>query len=415
MSHKVRTCCAICGNEHLHTIMEYGDVPLAGDFPAKNELKNDKKYDLNIQFCPTCSLLQTDSVVDADVLFKDYRYMSSIGLTKHFTGVAQKIKDDFEPSRVLEIGSNDGVLLKPLNDLGINAIGVDPATNICRVAEANGCCVYNEYFSEEFVTNFEMEDSFDFAVCNNCFAHIDDIQSIVRGVKKALSKDGHFQVEVHYVKPLIDKLQYDNIYHEHIYYYSLTALNHLFSSNGMTIVDFEELPIHAGSIRILAKNCVETLNEKVLQRLDVEDNDWGITSLDYFTEFSDRARRHIKAIEETLQSLRSQGKKIVGYGASGRANMICNLAGIDPDIVEYIVDESPERMGRHIAGTHIPIVSKEHLDNDTHKPDYVIIFAWNFSKMIIDKLDGNGYRYIVAFPEIQIVDNYEELKGFVSI
>jgi len=415
MSHKVRTCCAICGNEHLQTIMEYGDVPLAGDFPAKNELKNDKKYDLNIQFCPRCSLLQTDSVVDADVLFKDYRYMSSIGLTKHFTDVAQKIKDDFGPSRVLEIGSNDGVLLKPLNDLGINAIGVDPATNICKVAESNGCRVYNEYFSEEFVTNFEMEDSFDFAVCNNCFAHIDDIQSIVRGVKKALSKDGHFQVEVHYVKPLIDKLQYDNIYHEHIYYYSLTALNHLFSSNGMTIVDFEELPIHSGSIRILAKNCVETLNEKVLQRLDVEDNDWGITSLDYFTEFSGRARRHIKAIEETLQSLRSQDKKIVGYGASGRANMICNLAGIDPDIVEYIVDESPERMGRYIAGTHIPIVSKEHLDNDTHKPDYVIIFAWNFSKMIIDKLEGNGYRYIVAFPEMQIVDNYEELKGFVSI
>tara|TARA_Y100000593_G_C4319092_1_gene342676 strand:- start:1450 stop:2700 length:1251 start_codon:yes stop_codon:yes gene_type:complete len=413
--YKKRTGCAICENKNLKTIMEYGNVPLAGNFLSKKDLGNEKKYNLNIEFCTQCSLLQTDSSVDPDVLFEDYRYASSIGLSGHFTDVAKIIKDKFNPKSVLEIGSNDGVLLKPLNDLGINAVGVDPAVNICKIAESKGCKVYNEYFNEDFVNKFSLEDSFDFVISNNCFAHIDDIQSVVRGVKKALSKDGHFQVEVHYVKPLIDKLQYDNIYHEHIYYYSLTALNHLFSSNGMTIVDFEELPIHAGSIRILVKNCVERLNEKVLERLHVEDNHWGITSLDYFIEFSARTKKHIKTIQETLQGLRSQGKKIVGYGASGRANMICNLAGIDPDIVEYIVDESPERTGRYIAGTHIPIVSKQHLDNDTHKPDYVFIFAWNFSRMIIEKLSGNGYRYIVAFPEIQVVDNHEQLKGFMSI
>jgi len=413
--HAVRTKCAVCGNTQLQTIMEYGNVPLAGDFPSKHAFEQDKKYNLNIQFCDHCSLLQTDSVVDPDILFKDYRYMSSIGLTKHFTEVAQKIKNNFAPARVLEIGANDGVLLKPLGDLGIDAVGIDPATNICEVARSKGCRIYNEYFNEEFVISHALENSFDFAVCNNCFAHIDDIQSIVRGVKRTLCKGGHFQVEVHYVKPLIDKLQYDNIYHEHIYYYSLNALHYLFSSNDMTIVDFEELPIHAGSIRVIVKNTVEKLNEKISERLYVENNDWKITSLDYFTSFADRTRNHIQTIKDTLNKLKSQGKKIVGYGASGRANMICNLAMITPDIVDYIVDESPERMGRYIAGTHVPIVSKDHLDNDAKKPDYIMIFAWNYSKMIIDKLYGNEYQYIIAFPTMKIVKTYKELGNFISI
>ena len=413
--HKVRKECAVCGSEHLETIMQYGDVPLAGNFPSKEDFSKDKKYNLNIQFCSSCGLLQTDSIIEAGELFEDYRYMSSIGLTKHFTQVAKDIQRNFNPRKVLEIGSNDGVLLKPLGDLGISAVGVDPATNICKVAESKGCEVYNEYFNEEFVNNFNFEDSFDLVVCNNCFAHIEDIQSIVRGVKKALIKDGYFQIEVHYVKPLIDNLQYDNIYHEHLYYYSLTALNHLFRMNSMTIVDFEEIPIHAGSIRVVVKNNEEKLNEKVFRRLSVEQREWKITSLPYYTSFSNRVSEHIDAIKNTLKELKKQNKKVVGYGASCRANMICNLADITPDVVDYIVDESPERAGRYIAGTHVPIVNKEHLDTDSSPPDYVMIFAWNYSKMIIDKLQGNGYKYIIAFPEMQIVDHHSELQGFVSI
>ena len=413
--HKVRKECAVCGNKKLETIMQYGDVPLAGNFPSKEDFSKDKKNNLNIQFCPVCSLLQTDSIIDAAALFEDYRYMSSIGLTKHFTEVAKDIKHKYNPNRVLEIGSNDGVLLEPLQQLGIPAVGVDPAVNICDIAKSKGCKVYNEYFSEELVDKLKFENSFDLVVCNNCFAHIDDIQSIVRGVKKALIKDGHFQIEVHYVKPLIDNLQYDNIYHEHLYYYSLTALHHLFKMNSMTIVDFEEIPIHAGSIRVVVKNSEEELNKKVSQRLSVEKDDWKITSLPYFTSFGNRVSHHIDNIKATLTEIKKQNKKIVGYGASGRANMICNLAGITPDVLDYIVDESPERAGRYIAGTHVPIVNKEHLDKDSSPPEYIMIFAWNFSKMIIDKLQGNCYKYIVAFPEMQVVEHHEELKGFVSI
>jgi len=413
--HVKRNKCAICANKNLETIIKYGEVPLAGDFPSKEELKIERKFNMDLLFCEQCSLLQTDSVIDADTLFKDYRYMSSIGLSKHFTDVAFFLKENFNlksESKILEIGSNDGVLLKPLQDLGLNPIGIEPAINISKVAIENNCNVINDYFSEENSLKYFGDTKFDLIVANNCFAHIDDIHSIVRGVNKILKKEGHFVIEVHYVKNLIEQLQYDNIYHEHIYYYSLNSLNNLFKEYGMTIVDFQDIPIHSGSIRITVLNDRVDYSTKVTDRLNLESSQ-GLTSLSYFKDFSKNVYDHIKTIKKELINIKNSGFKIVGYGASGRANMLCNLANIDSDLIDYIVDESPERCGRYIAGKHIPIVNKEHLLND--KPDYIMIFAWNFSKMIIKKLEGNGFKYIIGFPELQIVEDYSEIKNIVSI
>ena len=415
--YKVREKCGICGNKKLDTIIEYNEIPLAGDFPSKDELSIERKYDMNLQFCDECTLLQTNSVIDAKTLFLDYRYMSSIGLTKHFTGVANFLKERFnlsESSKIVEIGSNDGVLLKPLQDLGLKPIGFEPAINISQIAKDKGCEVINDFFNEENGVKYIGENCVDLMVSNNCFAHIDDIHSIVKGVNRLLKKDGHFVIEVHYVKNLIEQLQYDNSYHEHIYYYSLTALNILFSKFGMTIVDFEEIPIHAGSIRVMVKNSFEAKTDKVMNKLN-EEHTLGLTELPYFQQFATNVKNHIKMINDEIVNLKKEGYKIVGYGASGRANMLCNLCNLTPDLIDYIVDESPERCGRYIAGKHIPIVSKEHLLNDTIKPDYVFIFAWNFSKMIIEKLEGNNFKYIIGFPHLQIVSNYDELKDFVSI
>lgn len=413
--HVKRDKCAICGNKHLETIIKYGEVPLAGDFPSKEELKIERKFNMDLLFCEQCSLLQTDSVIDADTLFKDYRYMSSIGLSKHFTEVASFLKENFNlkrDSKILEIGSNDGVLLKPLQDLGLSPIGIEPAVNISKVAIENNCNVINDYFNEENSLKYFGEGQFDLVVANNCFAHIDDIHSIVRGVNKVLKKNGHFVIEVHYVKNLIEQLQYDNIYHEHIYYYSLNSLNNLFKEYGMTIVDFQDIPIHSGSIRVTILNDKIEYPTKVIERFELEKTQ-GLTSLMYFKDFSKNVYNHIKTIKEELIKLKSDGFKIVGYGASGRANMLCNLADINSDLVEYIVDESPERCGRYIAGKHIPIVNKEHLLND--KPNYIMIFAWNFSKMIINKLEGNNFKYIIGFPELQVVKDSSEIKNIVSI
>lgn len=409
MYHK-RDRCAICGNTELKPILQYGEVPLAGSFPTADEVENEKLYNLDILFCDVCGLLQTDSIIDPDTLFRDYRYMSSIGLSKHFEGVAQHLKDYFNldsSNRILEIGSNDGVLLVPLKALGLNAVGFEPAVNISQIAEDKGVDVINDYFSEEKAKEYVHEKSIDLAVSNNCFAHIEDLHSIVKGLKYVLKENGHFVFEVSYVRDLIEQMQYDNIYHEHIYYYTLRALAWLFNDHRMTVVDYDFIPIHNGSIRVYVKNTLCEFPDKVKELIGIENSE-GLTSLPWYSEFSNKVKNHIEMVHSSIDELKADGKTIAGYGASGRANMICNAADLTKDKIDYIVDESPQRCGRCIAGKGIPIVGKDMLES--HRPDYIVIFAWNFAKMIIDKLQGQGYKFIVFFPEYKVVETSDELE-----
>lgn len=410
--YKTRKECAICKNLSLQTIMEYGDIPLAGNFPTKDELGKDAKYDLKLLFCPNCSLVQTNSIIDSEILFKDYRYTSSVGLGKYFTEVANMFKEKINPKTVLEIGSNDGCLLKPLNDLGIETLGFDPAVNVAKLGIDRGCNIITEYFNEEAVLKYKIENYFDLVVANNCFAHIEDIHSIVRGVKKSLKKDGYFVIEVHYIRDLIKENQYETVYHEHLYYYSVTALNELFKEYGMTITEVEEIPTHGGSIRVFIKNSKEDVNEEILSIYSKE-KELGLTSYPYFKDFKKKTLEHIEEVKKTLADIKKNNKKIIGFGASGRGNIFCSLCKITPDVVDYIVDESPERIGRYTAGTHIPIVPFYEIDKN--KPDYIFIFAWNYAKMIISKLEGHDYKYIIAFPEIKIVETKDQLDDKLFI
>ena len=199
--------------------------------------------------------------------------MSSIGLSEHFTNVAKLLKKKFQLNKshkILEIGSNDGVLLKPLMDLSLNVIGIEPAINISKIAKEKGCNVINDYFNEKNAQKYFKNQKFDLVISNNCFAHIDDIHSIVKGTKDILKEDSYFIIEVHYLKNLIDELQYDFIYHEHLYYYSLNALHNLFKQFNMSIIDFNEIDIHSGSIRVYIQNTPNKMPKKVLDRLKLE-------------------------------------------------------------------------------------------------------------------------------------------------
>jgi hypothetical protein len=367
---------------------------------------------MDLVYCEGCSLVQTDSIVGGDVLFEDYRYMSSIGLSGHFKSVAKMLVEDFNPSNLLEIGSNDGVLLLPLKELGVDAIGVDPAGNVVNVALGRGCNVFKDYFSDIFVVENQFEKKFDMIVANNCFAHIDDIHSIVKGSKLALKDGGRMVIEVHYIKDLIDMIQYETVYHEHLYYYSVSSLHNLFSQYGMTIERVDKIPIHGGSIRVIISNQKMELNSSVITVLN-EEKKSGLTSFDHFRYFGDLSRNHIDKIKNKVENLRKSGSRIVGYGASGRGNIFCKLCDLTPKQIDYIVDESPERIGRFTPNTGIPIVSKEILDRDN--PDYVFIFAWNYSKMIIDKLKNKGFKFIVAFPELMILEDSEGLDEKIFI
>jgi len=408
-----RKYCAGCDETDFLSVLSLGEVPLAGVFPLKEELENESKYPLNLLFCKECNLVQTDSFIEPQILFEDYRYISSIGLSNHFKNVADILdeKYDVEGLNILEIGCNDGVLLEPLNSLGANVEGVDPAKNIVKLAKDKGLKVYEEYFNDETFGGEEFKDKYDLVLSNNTFAHIPDIQSVVRGVKHVLRPEGDFVFEVHYLQSLIDGKQWDNIYHEHIFYHSITGLNNLFNKYDMTLINFEEIPIHSGSIRVTVTNRnTYAVSQKVLDRIELESK--TVANVDYLRSYGEDVRNHITNFNNTIEELK-QNHSIAGYGASGRANMFCNLTDLNSDIVKFIVDESPERCGRYIANTDIPIVDVETLKNSD--VDLLIIFAWNYSKMIIEKTQFKKFKYLVAFPMIQIVDTYEELKGFDSI
>ena len=412
IGYKKRKYCAGCDESNFLNVLSLGEVPLAGVFPLKEELDNESKYPLNLLFCKKCSLVQTDSFIEPQILFEDYRYISSVGLSNHFKEVASILDDryDVEGLNILEIGCNDGVLLEPLSSLGANVEGVDPAKNIVKLAIDKGLNVYEEYFNDETFGSWEFEDNYDLVLSNNTFAHIPDIQSVVRGIKHVLRPDGDFVFEVHYLQSLIDGKQWDNIYHEHIFYHSITGLNNLFNKYDMTLIDFEEIPIHSGSIRVTVKNKNINTPQKVLDRIELESK--TVANVEYLRSYGEDVRNHIINFNNIIEELK-ENHTIAGYGASGRANMFCNLTNLNSDIVKFIVDESPERCGRYIANTDIPIVDVETLKNSD--VDLLIIFAWNYSKMIIEKTQFRKFKYLVAFPTVQVVDTYDELKGFDSI
>lgn len=409
VGYQKRTNCSACDGTDFQTILDLGVVPLAGYFPNPLEVGKESKYPLKLVVCKKCKLVQTDSMINPKLLFEDYRYLSSIGLSKHFENVAKILDDkyDVRDKDILEIGCNDGVLLKPLCDLGAKAVGIDPATNVVKVAREKGLNVHNGYFSYDNHKLFEKK--FDLVLSNNTFAHIIDIQDSVKGINHVLKPDGNFIFEVHYLKSLIEGNQWDNIYHEHIYYYSITALNNMFKRYGMTIIDFEEIPIHSGSIRVTVKNSEIDIPKKITDRIKLESD--TICNLEYLGQYSEDVKKHISDFNKTLDSLK--GKKIGGYGASGRANMFCNVTDLTKDNVDFIVDESPERCGRYIANKEIPIVDIDVLKYSD--VDLLIIFAWNYSKMIIEKTQFRKFKYLVAFPKVQLVDSYDELEGFDSI
>ena len=402
-----RTNCAGCSNSDLKIILNLGSVPFVGEFPTKDELDKQTRWNLKLVFCDGCKLVQTDSLIDPEVAFKNYKYLSSVSLSKYFNEVANILdkKYNVKDKHILEIGCNDGVLLDPLSKLGANVDGVDPSETPVEIAKKKGLNVYNEFFSYETFKDFE--NRYDLVLANNSFAHIIDIHNVIRGVQHVLKQDGEFIFEVHYLKSLINGNQWDNIYHEHIYYYSITAINNIFKQYNMTVVDFEEIPIHSGSIRVTVINRELNIPQKITDRIELEST--TICDIDYLSEYNKSVQEHIL----NFKKLSKMPHNIAGYGASGRASIFCSMVGLNENDIEFIVDESSERCGRYLSGTNIPIVDLEYLKKS--EIDVILIFAWNYSKMIIEKTQFRKFKYLVAFPEVQLVDSYDELKGFDSI
>ena len=351
--------------------------------------------------CKHCGLVQTNVLIPPKTLFKDYRYISSVGMQNHFNSFAdwlvrtQKITPN---SKVLEFGCNDGPLLDALKYRGIhNTIGVDPATIIVELGRKKSLDIIDDFFDYNFAKDRGWDNKFDLILASNTFAHIQDINSVIKGVHYSLKPKGRFIFEVQYLVDLVDKFQFDFMYHEHLFYYTVTSLKPLLSKYGLKIIDVESIPIHSGSIRVVTtKDTSESKKEVVDGFIEIEK--------DYkdLSKFSNKIAIALNDLGAQLGYIKEMNKTVAGYGASGRANVVTSTKDWDTNDLMYIVDESPERYDRFTSNGKIPIFNPEILE--VHPPDYILILAWNFADMIIEKTKHLGIPYIIPFPEVKYIN-----------
>jgi methylation protein EvaC len=385
--------CASCLSQSLTLIHDFGYSPLAGYFPKPGEVSEENRIPMQLKKCSNCELVQISPSVDDELLFGDYRYLSRFAMNSHFEELANWLLEKFGSNdlRVLEIGSNDGTLLDKLKCSGMQVVGVDPAENVASYAASRGHQIYYEYFSDDFVRESKIENSFDLIISCNSFAHISEIRKVSRGVSLALKDEGFFVVEVQAWPELVKLGAFDFVYHEHRYYYDLNSISNLLSQFGLFLSYAEIVKSHGNSYRLIfQKNSARKSSSEVLkseESLTYEQIKIGIS---YFLNA-------IATTKQKLIALSSEHKRIVAFGASGRGNMILAQFSTTSEILT-VFDESPERIGREMAFTGIPVRDFRELNEFEY--DVCLILAWNHAEEIIKKWPQQGKLLIVPFPQM---------------
>lgn len=392
--------CVLCNHDQTVEFLNLGQQPLANKYPTgEQEFKTEDFFPLSVFFCPQCKNVQLGTTVSRRRMFEDYYYLSSVnpGLVRHFEDFAKKIAG---ANFVVDIGSNDGILLKPLKKLGVKAIGVDPSINVGKLANDAGLETIVAFFDSataETIKNRYQKS--DMIVASSIFTHLEDPHPFIEGVKNLMTDDGKFIIEVEYIGDIFKKVQFERFYLDRVFYYSLTSLKHLFEAHGMHIVDAEKIEPHGGSIRVTACKRSHNLAPTDLVNHIIEEEKTNLTPAS-LQEFRSRVDSYIMAFRDKLLEYKKSNVKVAGYSAPARVATICNYGNIGPEHIEFIVDDSPLKQNRFSPGTHIPIVPKSFLEE--HKPDVLVVFAYEYFDDIKKKTNGN-YRYLIPVPPREVV------------
>jgi len=357
--------CRSCRSQDIEPVLSFGDQPLANRLLDAEGLNQDEPtFPLSVVVCRSCWLLQLEETVSPELLFEDYAYASStvIGFQSHFDELALELKSrlNLEPgSLVVEPGSNDGILQRPLKNLGIRTVGVEPAENLCLRARAEGFETINGFFGSQVVAELG-EGSADAVVACNVFAHNPDIHSFTDNVARLLRPAGSFVIEVSHIGDMLRDLTWDSIYFEHVFYWSLTSMARLLTGHGLTVTNVDAIPTHGGSFRIWAAKQGQVESPEVVNWLELEAQA-GLQDMSTYSRFSLEVGEFQKRFAERIRGLAARDQRIVGYGSPAKATTLLNSCGLAGNEIQYIVDDSPLKQGRFLPGLHIPIVGPERL------------------------------------------------------
>lgn len=406
------TKCRLCKSSKLKKIINLGSTPPANSFLNKQQLKKfEPFFPLHVNLCTFCRQLQLSHVVSPDLLFRDYVYVSSTSpvFIKHFEDYAQNVVKSMKikkKSLAVDVGSNDGILLKPFKKLGLKVIGVDPAVKIAESATRNGILTYPHYLTQTLAKKIvKTHGHASVVTANNVFAHVDDLDELTKSVKVLLDDEGVFVIEAPYLVVFLQKNLFDTIYHEHLSYLSVKPLVNFFKRLGMKVIDVWETSSHGGSIRVfVAKDSSKRKIQSSVKKLLNKEQKLGLDDLKTYTEFDSRIKQNKKDLTKLLKSLKRKGVKIAGYGAPAKGNTLLNYFRIGNETLDYIVDDSTYKQNLFTPGTHIPVVSSSHLTKN--RPDYVFILAWNFAEPIMTSLSDykqSGGHFIIPVPKPHII------------
>ena len=403
--------CRSCGGADLASVLDLGSTPLANALLSAGDLtRAEKTFPLHLVFCPACSLVQITETVPPEILFSDYLYFSSFSdtMVRHARSIARRLTEERglgASSLVVEVASNDGYLLQHYSQSGVPVLGIEPAANIARVAEERGIPTLCEFFGDAVAGQLAAQGQrADVIHANNVLAHVADLNGVVHGFRTLLKDDGVAVIEMPYVKDMIDHSEFDTIYHEHLCYFSLTALDRLFRRQGLDIVDVERLPIHGGTLRIFAQRSGASPVGSAVVKLLAEEQQWGVDSLAAYAGFGARVEKLKHELVALLRKLKAEGKSIAVYGASAKGSTLLNYFGIGGELLDFVVDRSSVKQGRYTPGSHLVIEPTEALLE--RRPDYVLLLTWNFAEEILEQQSeyrGQGGKFIVPVPAVRVV------------
>jgi len=400
--------CRACGSQSLEQFLSLGMMPVANAFLAKNDLgKKEFKFELSVGFCENCKMVQLIRTVDKRMLFNsNYAYFSSVSKTmeEHFKRFADELTKRFLKNNeiVIEIGCNDGIMLKNFDRDKYKVLGVEPSGNVADAARKRGLEVISEFFNEKLAKDVLRKSGKAKVICAaNVMCHIEAFHEVVKGVKTLLDKNGVLVFEDPYIVDILEKNAYDQIYDEHVFYFSVLSLRNLFGQYGMEIFDCQRQTTHGGSMRYYVCNKGDYAVDASVTKAIIEEQGKSLEKIATYQKFADNVNRSREMLVDLIKKIKSQNKRITGYAASSKGTVVLNYCSITNRDIEYISDNTPTKIGLYSPGTHIPIVSEDVFHRNP--PDYALLLAWNYANEIKEKEKNTGVKFIVHIPYARVI------------